>query len=46
MSTRFSDAVEAAGGLGITREVFVGSAKYLCFTRFSDGEGEWLIGSV
>lgn len=40
----FLGSVETIGGVGITRELFLDQDRYLCFTRLSREEGQWVIG--
>ena len=38
----FKSDLEAGRALGIQREVCLGDQRFLCFTRFSDADAQWL----
>ena len=42
--SKFKSTLEAADCLGLLREVCVGSQQYLCSTRYSEADAQWLIG--
>lgn len=42
--SRFLSTLEGAGGLDIIREVYIGTEKYLLFTRYAEAESQWQIG--
>ena len=42
--SRFLSTLETAGGLDIIRDVYIGTEKYLLFTRFTEAESQWQIG--
>ncbi len=46
MSTKFSISLETAGGLGITRELSLSSGRIICYTKFLQESGHWMIGLV
>jgi hypothetical protein len=42
--SRFLSTLEGAGGLDIIREVYIGTEKYLLFTRYAEADSQWQIG--
>ena len=42
--SRFLSTLEGAGGLDVIREVYIGSEKYILFTRYAEAESQWQIG--
>ena len=42
--SRFLSTLEAAGALDITREVDIGTEKYIIFTRYAEADSQWQIG--
>lgn len=41
--SKFKTTLDSSNCLGLLREVSIGSQKYLCFTRFSEADAQWLI---
>lgn len=41
---RFLGTLEAAGALGISREICIGAEKHILFTRYAETDSHWQIG--
>ena len=42
--SRFLSTLEAVDALGIIRAVYIGTEKYLLFTRYAEADSRWQIG--